>query len=75
MTPAGGIGANTAMRDSALLGRLIGEAGGWKEGITDEYEKQMRVYGSEAVAQSYGMATKQFGVHIDEDATPLARAH
>lgn len=74
MTPAGGIGANTAMRDSALLGRLIEEAGGWRKGMTDEYEKQMRVYGSEAVAQSYGLASKQFGIHIDEDSTPLARA-
>lgn len=70
MTPAGGIGANTAVRDSALLGRLLKEAGGWKEGITDTYEKEMRVYASEAVASSYGMATTQFGVVIDEETTP-----
>jgi 2-polyprenyl-6-methoxyphenol hydroxylase-like FAD-dependent oxidoreductase len=31
MTPAGGNGANTAVRDSALLGRLLAEAGGYKE--------------------------------------------
>lgn len=43
MTPAGGIGANTACRDSALLGKLLGEAGGWKDGITAAYEKEMRV--------------------------------
>lgn len=43
MTPAGGIGANTACRDSALLGKLIGKAGGWEEGITAAYEKEMRV--------------------------------
>lgn len=43
MTPAGGIGANTAMRDSALLGKLLAEAGGWKDGITAAYEKEMRV--------------------------------
>lgn len=66
MTPAGGIGANTAVRDSALLGRLLGEAGGWKEGVSEAYEKEMRVYGSEAVAKSYGMAKMQFGVNIEE---------
>ena len=67
MTPAGGIGANTAVRDSALLGRLLTEAGGYAEGVTAEYEKKMRVYASEAVRSSYGMATKQFGVAIDEN--------
>lgn len=43
MTPAGGIGANTAVRDSALLGRLLGKASGWYDGVTAEYEKEMRV--------------------------------
>jgi 2-polyprenyl-6-methoxyphenol hydroxylase-like FAD-dependent oxidoreductase len=66
MTPAGGIGANTACRDSALLGRLIAEAGGFKEGVTEAYEKEMRVYASEAVAQSYNTATRTFGISIDE---------
>lgn len=67
MTPAGGIGANTAVRDSALLGRLIAEAGGYKEGITATYEKEMRVYASEAVGRSYGMAKEVFGISIDEN--------
>ncbi|MCJ1313035.1 hypothetical protein MMC25_006711 [Agyrium rufum] len=67
MTPAGGIGANTAVRDSALLGRLLGEAGGFADGVTAAYEKEMRVYASEAVKTSYGMATGQFGVLIDEN--------
>ncbi|KAL2069248.1 hypothetical protein VTL71DRAFT_15586 [Oculimacula yallundae] len=67
MTPAGGIGANTAVRDSALLGRLLTEAGGYKEGITAAYEKEMRVYASEAVHKSYGMAEQAFGIHIDEN--------
>ena len=43
MTPAGGIGANTAVRDSALLTRLLGKAEGWYDGVTEEYEKEMRV--------------------------------
>jgi 2-polyprenyl-6-methoxyphenol hydroxylase-like FAD-dependent oxidoreductase len=67
MTPAGGIGANTAVRDSALLGKLLAEAGGWKDGVTAAYEKEMRVYASEAVRGSYSMATKQFGVIINEN--------
>ena len=67
MTPAGGIGANTAVRDSALLGRLLREAGGWGEHVTGEYEKKMRVYGSEAVGKSYGMASGMFGVKLDEN--------
>lgn len=67
MTPAGGIGANTAVRDSALLGRLIAEAGGCENGVTATYEKEMRVYASEAVKTSYGMARAQFGISIDEN--------
>ena len=67
MTPAGGIGANTAVRDSALLGRLLAEAAGRKDGVTAIYEKEMRVYASEAVRTSYGLATTQFGVLIDEN--------
>lgn len=66
----GGIGANTAVRDSALLGRLLGEAGGYKDGLTAAYEEKMRVYASEAVAASYGMATHSFGVKIDEKTSP-----
>lgn len=71
MTPAGGIGANTAVRDSALLGRLITEAGGYSDDITATYEKEMRVYGSEAVRTSYGMAKFQFGVTIDENSNTV----
>lgn len=67
MTPAGGIGANTAVRDSALLGKLLAEAGGYKSNITAAYEKEMRVYASDAVKTSYGMAKGQFGVSIDEN--------
>lgn len=74
MTPAGGIGANTAVRDSALLGRLLAKAGGWEEGVTAAYEKQMRVYASEAVKTSYGMATAQFGVTIDEETSQTVGA-
>ncbi|SPO04325.1 uncharacterized protein DNG_07009 [Cephalotrichum gorgonifer] len=70
MTPAGGIGANTAVRDSALLGRLLREAGGYKPGVTAAYEKEMRSYASEAVRQSYGTAVQAFGIKIDEETSP-----
>ena len=65
MTPAGGIGANTAVRDSELLGRLLAEAGEFKEGITAAYEKEMRVYGSEAVKTSFRTAQGSLGVVPD----------
>ncbi|KAL6362735.1 hypothetical protein LRP88_04039 [Fusarium phalaenopsidis] len=71
MTPAGGIGANTAVRDSALLGRLLREAGGYKPGVTAAYEKEMRVYASEAVNQSYSTALGAFGIKIDEETSPV----
>jgi 2-polyprenyl-6-methoxyphenol hydroxylase-like FAD-dependent oxidoreductase len=71
MTPAGGIGANTAVRDSALLGKLLTEAGGYQEGITAAYEKEMRVYASEAVRTSYGLAHIQMGVTIDENSATV----
>lgn len=66
MTPAGGIGANTAVRDSALLGQLLHDAGGYDPSVTAAYEKGMRVYASEAVKSSYGMASKSFNVQIDD---------
>lgn len=79
MTPAGGNGANTAVRDSALLGLLVAEA--WKRGdygegpegwsgVTANYEKEMRVYASEAVKTSYGQAAPMFGGRIDPQFTP-----
>ncbi|KAH6625544.1 hypothetical protein C7974DRAFT_396265 [Boeremia exigua] len=70
MTPAGGIGANTAVRDSELLGRLTaeawakGEGKSW-EGVTANYEKGMREYGSAAIKLSFRQMTEQFGVKPD----------
>lgn len=80
MTPAGGNGANTAVRDSDLLGRLVGEA--WAqgkedtwEGVTAAYEKQMREYASAAVKSSFGQATAQFGVKIDLATAPTVNEY
>lgn len=71
MTPAAGIGANTAVRDSALLGRLLTEADGYYEGATAAYEKEMRVYASEAVGISYESAKGLFGVSIDDNSVTV----
>ena len=70
MTPAGGIGANTAVQSSALLGRLLREAGGHEAGVTAAYEEDMRVFASEAVKKSYGLAVPLLGITIDEASTP-----
>jgi len=55
------------MRDSALLGKLLVESNGEIEGVTAQYESSMRVYASEAVATSYGMAKQQMAISIKED--------
>ena len=62
MTPAGGVGANTALRDTALLGRLLRHAGRWQEDIPRDYEKKMSVYGSETVKMSFETAAIQFKI-------------
>jgi hypothetical protein len=50
------------MRDAELLGRLIGNKNGWEDNITAEYEKEMRDYASGNVKDSFGFASKQFGI-------------
>lgn len=71
MTPAGGLGANTAVQDAALLGKLLADAGGFQPGITEAYEKGMRVYRSAAVHQSYSIASKVFRIQIDEESPTI----
>lgn len=50
------------MRDAELLGRLIVNNDGWKDSITADYEKEMRDYASGNVKDSFGFASKQFGI-------------
>ena len=55
MTPAGGKGANTALRDAALLSEQLTEADRGTarlEATLGEYETRMREYGFRAVAES-----------------------
>ena len=67
LTVTAALGANTALRDSALLGELLAESDGSIGGVTAKYEAEMRLYASEAVATSYGMAKQQLGLSIKED--------
>lgn len=62
MTPAGGVGANTALKDAALLGRLLADAGGSREGLTAQYEREMRPYASANVKTSFEMASRLFTI-------------
>ena len=55
MSPARGSGANTALKDAALLSRLLGAAaadGADVVAAIGDYERQMREYGYAAVAAS-----------------------
>jgi len=55
MTPYRGIGANTALRDAALLCASLGDAArgaGAIEAAINDYERQMREYGFAAVRSS-----------------------
>ena len=67
LTCTAALGANTALRDSALLGKLLAESDGNIDGVTAKYEADMRAYASEAVATSYGMAKQQLGLSIKEE--------
>ncbi|MCC2274796.1 FAD-dependent monooxygenase [Streptomyces sp. ET3-23] len=54
-TPVGGVGANTALRDAALLSGLLAQADRGERGVTGavaEYETQLRDYGYAAVRGS-----------------------
>jgi 2-polyprenyl-6-methoxyphenol hydroxylase-like FAD-dependent oxidoreductase len=72
MTPYRGIGANTALRDAALLCRNLDEAARGSaslEAAISDYERQMREYGfaavrasSQALKQSVG--DKGVGFHL-----------
>jgi 2-polyprenyl-6-methoxyphenol hydroxylase-like FAD-dependent oxidoreductase len=62
MTPAGGVGANTALKDAAFLGGLLKKNEGWYSGITKDYESDMRIYASENVKMSFERAAERFNI-------------
>ena len=59
MSPCGGVGAVTAIRDAALLAKCIGEDG---IGATSnaKYEKEMRVYAGLSIQRSFFGGKKMF---------------
>jgi len=69
MTPAGGIGANTAMRDAELLTRQLTAPHRGQTNLLDaiaEYETQMRLYGTAAVRQSLEGASRLYRIPTPE---------
>ena len=69
MTPAGGIGANTAMRDAELLTRLLASAHRGEITLLNaiaQYEAEMRLYGTAAVRQSLEGASRLYRISIPE---------
>ncbi|ORX37240.1 hypothetical protein BD324DRAFT_625385 [Kockovaella imperatae] len=65
MPPTGGSGANTAIRDAALLVKTLADsqgADGWPEQVIKGYEDEMRQYAGEIVQSSYRAGVKAFGV-------------
>jgi hypothetical protein len=52
MTPAGGVGANTALRDAALLGRSLADAGGRRRTVASVDD--VPVDGERAIPQFVG---------------------
>jgi 2-polyprenyl-6-methoxyphenol hydroxylase-like FAD-dependent oxidoreductase len=67
MAPTGGSGANTALRDAALLVSVLSrgsEEAGWDKEVVAEYEAGMREAAGKAVAMSYAAASQAFGIRL-----------
>ena len=67
MTPAGGIGANTALRDAAELARALTSVDNGQRGLIDaisQYEAAMWDYGFSAVARSLQAAASLYRVTV-----------
>ncbi|WP_284118677.1 FAD-dependent oxidoreductase [Acinetobacter seifertii] len=63
MSPAGGVGANTALKDASLLGSMFAKIDSENGEITNalnDYEKQMRAWAIEAIASSNRGAERLF---------------
>ncbi|MGV4988130.1 hypothetical protein ACVB8X_28790 [Streptomyces sp. NRAIS4] len=63
MSPAGGIGANTALRDACLLAAALEEAadGRWLIDVLADYESAMTRYGFDAVRASAANGQRMLG--------------
>lgn len=70
MMPSEGNGTGTALRDAALLVRMIGDHGVGPRSVA-LYEEEMRQYASEAVIASAKIGGKVFGFGSLEDAVEV----
>ena len=64
MSPTAGLGASSALRDAALLGKLLGEVHS-SEGVVDAvaaYESAMKEYVKKSITWSTGPGKKLFGM-------------
>ncbi|MGV4988996.1 FAD-dependent oxidoreductase [Streptomyces sp. NRAIS4] len=70
MSPAGGIGANTALRDARLLAAALAEAadGRWLIDVLADYESAMTRYGFDAVRASAANGQRMLG----QDPLPMS---
>lgn len=59
MSPCGGVGAVTAIRDAALLSKIIGEEG-ISAASVGKYESEMRAYAGLSIQRSYFGGKKMF---------------
>lgn len=70
MSPCGGVGAVTALRDAALLSRIIGEEG-ITAGSIGKYESEMRTYARMGIERSFFGGKKMFAQRPFEECEVL----
>lgn len=70
MLPTAASGANTVMRDAALLTKVLGEKGVSRESIA-EYEAEMRRYAGETIRMSAKVGQMSFGQRVLEECEPV----
>ena len=70
MSPCGGVGAVTAIRDAALLSRIINEEGVTASSIA-KYESEMRIYAKMGIQRSFFGGKKMFAQRPFEECEDL----
>jgi 2-polyprenyl-6-methoxyphenol hydroxylase-like FAD-dependent oxidoreductase len=70
MPPTAGVGANTALRDGAVLATLFAKEGVSVD-VVGKYEQAMRKYAQEMVESSYGPGKKLVGLPDWEECSPI----
>ena len=70
MSPCGGVGAVTAIRDAATLSKFLGEGGISKESVA-KYEAEMRCYAKMGIQRSFFGGKKMFAQRPFEECEAL----